>query len=187
MISRLSVAALLLAGTAAAPASAVPLSVTISGLADGTINGQAFTDVQSSFVGVIDFDPASPVFTGFIPLTSLTAIHGGTSYAVSTPSILVILKDSFGFGNIDAPYALFSLPASGNPAVAPVAVTYVGGGGPFDISLGTVEIADVTDATLSFASVGAVPEPATWGMLALGFGMIGAGLRRRPARAAARA
>lgn len=29
------------------------------------------------------------------------------------------------------------------------------------------------------AAVGAVPEPATWGMMILGFGMVGAGMRRR--------
>jgi hypothetical protein len=186
MISRFSVAALLLACTAAVPASAVPLSVTISGLFDGTINGQAYTDAPSSFVGIFDFDPANPVYSGFIPLTSLTATYGGTSYAVSTPSVFVFLTDSFGFGNIDMPYALFSLPTD-NPAVAPAAVTYVNGGGPFEISLGTVEITDVTDATVSFGSLGAVPEPATWGMMALGFGMIGVGLRGRRGRAAARA
>lgn len=33
--------------------------------------------------------------------------------------------------------------------------------------------------TLVFANVPAVPEPATWGMMLLGFGAIGASLRRR--------
>lgn len=33
--------------------------------------------------------------------------------------------------------------------------------------------------TLVFAAVPAVPEPATWGMMLLGFGAIGASLRRR--------
>ena len=33
--------------------------------------------------------------------------------------------------------------------------------------------------TLSFANVGAVPEPGTWAMMLLGFGMLGFGMRRR--------
>lgn len=36
--------------------------------------------------------------------------------------------------------------------------------------------------TLSFAAAGAVPEPATWALLILGFGMIGFGMRRQRAR-----
>lgn len=39
--------------------------------------------------------------------------------------------------------------------------------------------------TLSFAAAGAVPEPATWALLILGFGMIGFGMRRQRARAQA--
>jgi hypothetical protein len=42
--------------------------------------------------------------------------------------------------------------------------------------MGTVYIAPV---------VGAVPEPATWGMMILGFGMVGAGMRRRKVAAVA--
>ncbi|WP_375398951.1 PEPxxWA-CTERM sorting domain-containing protein [uncultured Sphingomonas sp.] len=34
------------------------------------------------------------------------------------------------------------------------------------------------------AAVGAVPEPASWAMLTIGFGVVGAGLRRRPAKRA---
>ncbi len=36
--------------------------------------------------------------------------------------------------------------------------------------------------TLSFAGVGAVPEPATWALLILGFGVIGFGMRRQRTR-----
>ena len=44
--------------------------------------------------------------------------------------------------------------------------------------------ADVT-GSLNIAAVAAVPEPATWAMFILGFGVLGAGLRRRNAQVSA--
>lgn len=45
---------------------------------------------------------------------------------------------------------------------------------------GTSAGADATFAgTLSFANVAAVPEPATWAMMLLGFGAVGLSMRRR--------
>jgi len=39
--------------------------------------------------------------------------------------------------------------------------------------------ADIGTYTLTIANAAAVPEPATWGMMVAGFGMLGFGLRRR--------
>jgi len=40
---------------------------------------------------------------------------------------------------------------------------------------------------LDNVAIAAVPEPATWTMAIMGFGLVGASLRRRPSRAAAAA
>lgn len=187
MKSRFAFAAVLLACTAAVPAHAVGLAVSFSGLFDGTFGGQSFADARSTFTGIFDFDPAGPAFDGFIPLTSLTAVSGGQNFTVFDPSVFAILPSvgAFGFGGVEAPYFLFALP-NDNPFGASIPVSYLGGGAAFETSAGTVTITDVTDATFSIALTGAVPEPATWGMLVLGFGLVGAGLRnRRTARVTA--
>ncbi|MFT3977760.1 MAG: PEPxxWA-CTERM sorting domain-containing protein [Sphingomonas bacterium] len=56
----------------------------------------------------------------------------------------------------------------------------------YDRALGASDISSIYAARLNTGAVAAVPEPASWAMMILGFGMIGAGLRFRRRRMAAR-
>ncbi|RYG87482.1 MAG: PEP-CTERM sorting domain-containing protein, partial [Alphaproteobacteria bacterium] len=71
--------------------------------------------------------------------------------------------------------------------------TITGGSGIFDgatgsfTNIGTVDVRGGPPSRLSLnfdgaIIAGAVPEPATWALLLLGFGMLGCGMRTRRAR-----
>ena len=177
-------AALLLS---AAPASAVPITYTLSGLFSGTLDGNAFSNYAATFTGI--GDTATRTFkqdANFVTLTSLQAV-GDLDGAVYT------LTDSYEFFSAPTPFSTagfktvggldklaFAGPAlatydnNSSLATSPV-VQYFSA--PFATDKG---IADVTGTGLTFsATVAAVPEPATWAMMIGGFGMIGASLRRR--------
>ena len=67
------------------------------------------------------------------------------------------------------------------PGAGPFAVTYTGALKAGDVlSFGVNNNGDVFyDSTGLSGSISAVPEPATWGLMILGIGMVGLGLRRR--------
>lgn len=52
-------------------------------------------------------------------------------------------------------------------------------GGTYTLTFQALDSGSDNTAFIDAVSVAAVPEPATWGMMLLGFGMVGAGLRRR--------
>ena len=59
------------------------------------------------------------------------------------------------------------------------------GAGQYTINLaGTAKPDAAWQGTLKFNLAGGVPEPATWGMMLLGFGLMGSSMRRRRARTA---
>lgn len=49
-----------------------------------------------------------------------------------------------------------------------------------DLATGALTSLGMTDRSLFGIAVSAVPEPATWGMMILGFGVVGGAMRRRP-------
>lgn len=63
--------------------------------------------------------------------------------------------------------------------------SFVGTGSPTTLTISEVLGGSNGGIVLDNISVSAVPEPATWAMLITGFGMVGYGLRRRRATAAA--
>jgi hypothetical protein len=59
------------------------------------------------------------------------------------------------------------------------------GVGTFQINLaGTAPVGTTWQGTVNFSAMNAVPEPATWGLMLLGFGLMGASMRRRRTRVA---
>lgn len=91
-----------------------------------------------------------------------------------------------GLADIPSNYAA----AGGSPLSqsANTNVNYLLTGGTFaKISImSTVPIFEVKQNSINFASVGAVPEPATWAMMLLGFGGIGMAMRRSRRKQGAR-
>jgi len=201
-----SIAALAAVLLAASAAQAAPVTYTISGAADGSFNGNAFTNAAFTFklfgdtdditnVGPNEFlDPlasSTVVIDGFGPFTLLapTSIGHSTStdqvvfnallpgglrnvvfWATATP---VSIADAFGS-------------VSSGPIVEIIGNTIATSGGDlvfntaysdtpitFSVSIGRVPDLDV------------VPEPSTWAMMLMGFGGLGATLRRRRALASA--
>jgi hypothetical protein len=72
--------------------------------------------------------------------------------------------------------------------------TWISNTGEFTAGAGTSVVARIVntnivaggnDFALDNISVGNVPEPATWGLMVIGFGMVGAGMRRRSSAVAA--
>lgn len=78
-----------------------------------------------------------------------------------------------GFNAAFCPFGAFSVPFTGIAR----SVTFRGGGNDLVLDDLTLDL-----VALPGAGAGAVPEPATWAMLILGFGLLGAAVRRhRPA------
>lgn len=101
--------------------------------------------------------PVNGTYTIDFGIDQFTGALAGTSAASATPGLFDLL---------------FNYTISGGTG------RFAGGTGNF-IGAGT---ADVRNAPPSIVSLNfsAVPEPTTWAMMLVGFGMIGLGLRRRP-------
>jgi hypothetical protein len=107
--------------------------------------------------------------------------------------------DTFSFSNFGVKFAdtgaFDSIDYTNNPDIAFAGTSY--SKGSFLLSAGTYSISGIATASpsgaggsfirLSAVPTAAVPEPATWGMMILGFGLIGGAMRRRPTMAAATA
>ena len=169
--------------SAATTANAALVTYTFSGVFDGTINGQGFSNSQATFTGIGDTDNAFfQQDANFVPLSSFTAVSGGTTYDFGA-GFNFWSSQSFGtsgFKTGDDFIAFTGLGNYANPSnLAPTPVSvYFYATQPFASSQGAVVITNATQTSFS-ASVAAVPETATWGMMILGFGMIGAASRSR--------
>jgi hypothetical protein len=179
-----AVAALLATSAFVAPAQAAVMTYTLSGQFAGTINGQAF-DTNAVFTGIGDTN--SIVNGGYysaIRLSSLTAIAGGVTYTLlgtfnlfNNPGANVA---GFQFST-NSDFLDFQSPAFANwtpsktlsaTGVTQFALT------SFNTDKGSVSLSRMSNATFS-AAAGAVPEPATWGMMIVGFAAVGAAMRRK--------
>jgi hypothetical protein len=168
---RLLLAASAVASAAAmsAPASAAIYAFDLTGAKTASFNidtATAPTSSSSSFIGdQISYNAVTGTFGG----TTQTATIGfGTFLAAQ----LNIGGTTLGFTQYGGP-DLFSL-VSGAPV----------------FNLGSFNLSSITSgpATITIRAVsGAVPEPATWAMMLVGFGAIGFSMRRRNSKSYATA
>ena len=177
------VAAALLA-TTATTAVAAPITYTLTGQFSGTVNGGAFSDVFATFVGRGD---TAARFTAqdanFVPLTSATFTAASTTYTI-VPQLNFWSSPAFGssgFKYFPAPdvYAFRGLGSYDNNsslAATPVTGYFFGN---FSTTSGDQFALTSSSGTQFSAQLAAVPEPATWGMMILGFGAMGFAMRRR--------
>ena len=187
-------AALLVSTSIVAPAQAATITYTLTGSFSG-VNGGEFNNVDAVFTGVGDTDDAAP-FPGLsnatlVPLSSFSAVASGLTYTFTTPISFFVNRDDNFAGFVDGPLTkgfvryLGTSPIAfasydGVSTLAPTAATFYTdfNTGTFNTDRGDVVVTSATGLTLS-ATIAAVPEPATWAMMLVGFGMMGASMRYR--------
>lgn len=198
------IAATLLASTAAVPAAAAPIIYQLTGTFTGSAGGSPFTDEPGVFTAVGDTDTLFTTADGSrnVVLSSLSvrALNNGNvfSFIGATPTSLRFGTNGGYAGFIvetdgNNPSVFFNTGLSGYNGVTNVAstsVNYVVSNGTFATLLNgttptTLTITSQNNLQFS-ANVQAVPEPATWGMMMLGMGMVGFGLRRRAGKVSTR-
>jgi hypothetical protein len=187
---------LALAGAAmmaiSAPALAATITYDLSGSFTG-VNGGEFNNVDAVFTGIGETDDAVAfdASTTIVPLSSFTAFAGGLTYTFTSPISFFVNRDEdfagFVSGDVSSGFVRFTSTSGagltgydGISNLAPTAATFFTNGstGTFTTDRGDVLITRATNLVVS-ATVAAVPEPATWAMMFLGFGMMGASMRYR--------
>jgi len=172
---------------AASPASAAKITYTVTGNFTGQLNGQTFRSAAATFTGIGDTANVGS-FLGnlYIPLSSLTAQSGGQSYdfgnAFNFYSNGLIGGFATGQKSLFTLIGVFGDAATGTTASTPAAFLFGTVNGAVQSGPGALKLtgADHLAFTSMLSGVAAVPEPASWAMMMLGFGAIGAAARRRP-------
>jgi hypothetical protein len=166
------------------PAGPANFSV-VTGISGGGVPGSPAT-----LSGIVDYSAlingASTTVTGF------NVAINGTDYADFANGVTALFSTSDGSNgtlaftsgastifafNLSGLYSANNagaLPSGGMTVSTATSFNYGSGNNPITINAGS-------EGTLTFtsAAVAAVPEPATWGMMLLGFGMMGASMRYR--------
>ena len=173
-----AVAALTMAFTAAPAVAADTLTLTYDGTVAGSTNGGSFGGL-TQFIGITDTDDvADSAFT----FSSFTINFDGTLYTVpnATATFANNALSIFGNGSLVTSFS-FLTPYQGD-----MNATFdveLGAGAPFAVipNIGSSQITGgfgiLTSATSPMTA--AVPEPATWAMMLIGFGAIGFSVRRK--------
>jgi hypothetical protein len=195
-----AVAALIVCGAGAA--AATPMTYDFSGIATGTLADNAFDTTFDVLVtgdtsgvellspgtyanGTVGFgNPSAGPVTFSITLTGLGV------FSVTDPGYIFNLAQNGlgGFGSsTDGDFAYMSAPgltgyelttSLGPIAVTGTAIQHV------ETSGGDLAFSTFSDTTFVANAGGGVPEPAAWAMMLVGFGGLGAVMRRRRAAAA---
>jgi len=159
---------------AATPASAAVVYTVIGDTTGGPTFNRPLTQTSLSSVGTAVayntflFSPAVGGSYTFLLTTStlgydpFLALYAGAFNPASPLTNLVTFNDDLN-GSLTQSGFTFTL----NPAINYTAV------------ITGYDNADFGQYTLTIANAAAVPEPATWGLMVLGFGMIGAAARSR--------
>jgi hypothetical protein len=170
---------------AASQASAATYIIT--GVGSGSLNGTAFSN--KSFTFTLVGSPSSG--TSVDPLTSAKVTIAG--FAETTFQIATRLRESGTFlylsrgsNGSDLFGMQFLSPLNltaanpGSQALSAFTSSFTG----VDTSLGALTFTSIDQVTFTSTLAAPVPEPATWAMMIAGFGLVGAAMRRRPARVA---
>ena len=188
-MKKIALAAAALLATTAMPALADPITYTFSGDFTGTLAGTPFA-ATATFTGVGDTSAAfMSGLTKYVPLTSLTVAAPGGPYTVGTTTQFYFNNGNFAglfFGSNGTGGGSFAGgPLTGYNGVSTMPTTALTvTAAPFAFfttNQGDVILDSFTNGSFSasVASSAAVPEPATWGMMILGFGVAGYAMRRR--------
>lgn len=156
-------AATAVAGLTAVPASAAPILFELTGSRNATFTIDTATPPTTQTTGIFGTQISYAVVPG-----TFNGAPGNATVGFATGDIfadLNITGTTLGFTQFVSSGDLFSL--VGNMPV---------------FNLGTFNLTSIVsgNSTLRIsAAAGAVPEPATWGLMLLGFGVMGGALRRR--------
>ena len=179
------------------PVSGTPDSAQIFGITNATMSTTQFgTEPTNGGAANVTFtgNTGFTINNGFAQL--ITGSSGLTSLTIDPNALFTDMKLSFsltGQGNFDSPVTVSYLLGDGTTGILTNAVNGTGNNGNFEIGItgGLFDAITITSTgdhgfaaikQVSFEpvdGVGAVPEPATWAMMLLGFGAIGASMRRR--------
>jgi hypothetical protein len=177
------------------PVSGTPDSAQIFGITNATLSTTQFgTEPSNGGAANVTFtgNTGFTIDNGFAQL--ITGSAGLTSLTINPNALFTDMKLAFsltGQGNFDSPVTVFYLLSNGTTGTLAGAVNGTGNNGNFEIGItgglfDSITIASTGDhgfgaiKQVSFEPVaGAVPEPATWAMMLLGFGAIGVSMRRR--------
>lgn len=179
---------------ASSAAHAGPIIYTFSGTFTGTLNGNAF-ETPATFTGVGDTDTFSTNgFTKFVNLSSLSALAGGTTYNITTTTQFYLNVNNYAglffgsAGNGGGGFAGTGPGLAGYDAVSGLGTTaftdHFTGPVTFNTDQGTVQLSSFTNGSFGASVAGAIPEPSTWALMIVGFGAVGAAMRRRKSQVA---
>lgn len=177
---RLSAAAVAMSAFMVAPAmAATPLTVTYDGSVTGTNSAAAggFSG-SATIVGLTDLEDASD---GQFNFSNLTALFQGQTFTLENASGVVGLNtfSIFTNGNL---FASFNIGDTSRLATGEAISAIITGGEPFRAipDTGLLQLTGGTGTIRGDVSVAAaVPEPGTWLLMLVGFGAVGASMRRR--------
>lgn len=187
----------------AGPATAAKITYTLSGTLSGSFDGIEFTGADAVFTAIGDTDDATGAFGNpqsvivGVPITSITAMSGGNAFTITSPTTFIkydkslfntagsrlgLSFDDTGVNGLGLESSAFDGYDGLSSFATTAAATYFENA-RFNSSAGQIVITSFTNG--SFGAVldasAAVPEPATWGMMLVGFGLVGVGMRRRNA------
>lgn len=174
---------------APAAANAAEIIYTFTGDFAGTLNGDPFA-TSAIFTGLGDTDTLSTVgLTSYVNLSSLSAFAGGVTYNISTTTQFYLNGGNYAglfFGSAGNGGGAFSGTGpglAGYDATSSLATTpltaYFTGPVSFQTDKGAVQLSSFSNGTFGSTVSAAVPEPATWAMMLLGFAAVGFAMRRR--------